>query len=149
MNHFEQQLLNNFQRDLPLVPKPFAHIAEQLGVSEEQVITALLALQTEGVVSRVGPVFTPRRVGASTLAAMAVPEQHLTAVAQQVSDYLEVNHNYQREHHYNLWFVATAASQEQLNTVLAEIEQQTGLPVMRLPLIADYHIDLAFNLQPQ
>jgi DNA-binding Lrp family transcriptional regulator len=143
----ERHLLNDFQHGLPLVPRPFAEIAEKLGTTEEKVIETLQALQTQGFVSRVGAVFRANSVGASTLAAMAVPEDKLESVAEMVSSYTEVNHNYQREHHFNLWFVATAADEAVLHGVLQEIEQQTGLAVLYLPMLEDYHIDLGFELQ--
>jgi DNA-binding Lrp family transcriptional regulator len=58
----------------------------------------------------------------------------------------EVNHNYQREHRYNLWFVATAADQALLDRALREIERETGCAVIALPLEQEYHIDLGFDL---
>jgi len=63
-----------------------------------------------------------------------------------VSEYPEVNHNYEREHRFNLWFVVTAESPERLREVLGEIEERTGLPVLDLPLVQEYHIDLGFEL---
>ena len=93
ISHLEQHLLNDFQRDLPLSPTPYADMAAQLGVTEPEVIEALRALQEKGVVSRVGPVFRPGRAGVSTLAAMDVPKEQLEGVAQLVSRYVSVNHN--------------------------------------------------------
>ena len=81
----EQRLLNEFQRAIPLTPRPWAQIAESLGVYETTVVETLQRLQTEGIISRVGAVFHPNRVGASTLAAMAVPEHELDEVADRVS----------------------------------------------------------------
>lgn len=146
-NSLEQQLLNDFQRDFPLATKPFALLAAQLGVSEEQVLTALQQLKADGKISRIGPVFTPNRLGVSTLAAMAVPSARLESVAELVNSYNEVNHNYEREHHFNLWFVVTAADQSRLDEVLIDIETRSGISVMSLPLLDDYHIDLGFPLE--
>ena len=103
-------------------------------------------MQQQGTVSRVGAVFRPRSIGASTLAALAVPEDRLEEVAQMVSSYPEVNHNYQREHHYNLWFVVTAPDEVALQRVLKEIEERSGCKVLFLPLVEDYHIDLGFDM---
>jgi DNA-binding Lrp family transcriptional regulator len=144
--HLEFRLLNEFQRDLPLTPAPFAAMAQQLGCDEATVIAELQRLQTAGTISRVGAVFAPRSVGASTLAALAVPPAQLEAVAAQVSQHAGVNHNYEREHRYNLWFVATAADEEALAALLADIGTQTGLPPIALPLVEEFHIDLGFDL---
>ncbi len=143
----EQQLLNDFQHGLPLSPTPYADIAEKLGVYESTVIENLQRLQTEGVISRVGAVFRPNRVGASTLAAMAVPEQELETIADIVSSFDEVNHNYERDHQFNLWFVVVATDDESLQSTLAEIEKRSGYKVMDLPMMEDYFIDLGFELR--
>ena len=143
----EQRLLNEFQHGMPLTPAPFADIARQLGVYETTVLETLKRLQTEGVISRVGAVFRPNRVGASTLAAMSVPQDELEAVAAIVSGFDEVNHNYEREHEYNLWFVVVAADEDCLQQVLAEIETRCGYPVLDLPLLDEHFIDLGFDLK--
>lgn len=147
MGGADLELLNRFQRDFPLTAYPFRVIAEHLGWSENEVLAALRRLKDEGKVSRVGAVFATRRLGVSTLAALAIPPERLEAVARLVNEYLEVNHNYQREHEFNLWFVLTAASMARLQVVLAEIGDKTGLPVLDLPLLEEFHIDLGFNLR--
>jgi DNA-binding Lrp family transcriptional regulator len=143
----EQHLLNDYQRDMSLSATPYADMAEQLGVSEEKILESINSLQDRGVISRVGPVFRPNRIGVSTLAAMAVPEQDVECVARIISAFPEVNHNYQRDHEYNLWFVVTASSAEHLDIVLYEIEQHTEYPLMSLPMLDDYFIDLGFKLK--
>jgi DNA-binding Lrp family transcriptional regulator len=143
----EQHLLNDFQRDLSLSATPFADMAKQLNVSEDEVLQAIQSLQDRGVISRVGPVFRPNRIGVSTLAAMSVPKHNLECVARIISAFPEVNHNYEREHEYNLWFVVTASSEEHLDIVLYEIEQHAEYPLMSLPMLDDYFIDLGFKLK--
>jgi DNA-binding Lrp family transcriptional regulator len=143
----EKRLLDDFQHDLPLSATPFADMARQLGVSENEVLDTVHKLQDSGVISRVGPVFTPNRIGVSTLAAMSIPAEELECDARIVSAFPEVNHNYEREHEYNLWFVVTACSEEHLDIVLHEIEQHAEYPLMSLPMLEDYFIDLGFKLQ--
>jgi len=142
-----QQLMNEYQHDFPLSTTPYADIATRLGVEEQQVIELLRELDTKGILSRVGAVFRPNRVGVSTLAAMAVPEHNLESVADIISSYAAVNHNYEREHHFNLWFVATAENAEQLQNILDDMEAQTNIRIMSLPMEKDYHIDLGFPLK--
>lgn len=139
-------LLNDFQRDFPLCPAPFAELASRLGVAEKVVLGRLENLRRDGKISRVGAVFAPKRIGASTLAAMAVPPEKLDAVAAAVNRFPEVNHNYEREHRYNLWFVVTAASEGRLQATLGAIEQAAGYPLIPLPLLEEFHIDLGFSL---
>ena len=142
----QHRLLNDFQRDFPLSPTPWRDMAEQLGVSEAAVLAALADMMADGLISRVGAVFQPNTVGVSTLGALAVPEHKLEQVAAWVSALPEVNHNYEREHRFNLWFVLTARDNAQLESVISSIEMATGLEVLSLPLLEEYFIDLGFPL---
>ncbi|MBF0125187.1 MAG: Lrp/AsnC family transcriptional regulator [Magnetococcales bacterium] len=142
----DRQLLDQFQHQFPLTPHPYADIAAQIGSSEEAVLERLQQLQQNGVVSRVGVVINHRRVGASTLAAMAVPAEQLASVAARVTAYPEVNHNYEREHRLNLWFVVTATDPDHLARVIGAIEHDTGLSVLSMPMESDFHINLGFPL---
>lgn len=147
LSDLEFALLNRFQRDFPLQLRPFASLADKLGSDETTVIERLRSLQQRGAVSRVGAVFAPHAIGTSALAALSVPKAHLEDVARHVSGFPEVNHNYEREHRYNLWFVVTAASSAQLQAVLHDIEEACNCgPVLVLPMLAQYHIDLGFDL---
>ena len=141
------RLLNDFQRDFPLEPRPYARIAGELGIAEDDVLAILGELSGAGAISRVGAVVRPNTVGASTLAAMRVPPEHLEAVADQISARPEVNHNYERDHAINLWFVVAAESRDAVLRVLGEIEAATGIQVLDLPLVTPFHIDLGFDLR--
>lgn len=147
LSELERRLLDRYQQDLPLTTNPYFDMACALNVSEQEVLTALQRLHEIGVLSRVGPVFRTHAIGVSTLAAMAVPAARLEAVAALVSSFAAVNHNYEREHTINLWFVVTAASELELSNVLKQIEHLTKIKVMSLPMLEDYHIDLGFELQ--
>ena len=142
-----KQLLNDFQRDFPLSERPYQDIADAVGVSEEEVLSALTELNSLDLISRIGPIIPPNHIGASTLVAMAIPEAQLQAVADIISRYPEINHNYEREHRFNLWFVAIATDTQHLNNVITAIEQETGFKALRLPLLDDFFIDLGFKLE--
>lgn len=150
MLHFDPidaRLLDEFQRDMPLVARPFAALGAHLGQSERQVIDRLTRLMAEGKVARVGATVRPNTAGASTLAALAVPEDRLEEVAALVSAEPGVNHSYLREDDWNLWFVATASGPAALATCLARIEAATGLAVLDLRLKRAFNIDLGFRLR--
>jgi DNA-binding Lrp family transcriptional regulator len=146
LSDLHKHLLNDFQRDFPLVERPYLEIANKLGVSEDEVLSALTVLRDNQLISRVGPIIPPNQIGVSMLVAMAVPVADLQKVADIVSRYPEVNHNYEREHRFNLWFVAVASNAEHLARILDVIESETGYPTQRLPLLNDFFIDLGFRL---
>ena len=140
-------LLNTWQHGFPLVREPFAHIAQALGQSEAGVLTAFERLQRAGAISRIGGVFAPGAGGAGLLAAMAVPTERLHEVAATVSAHPGVNHNYEREHGFNLWFVITGRDAAAVEAAMQALEQATGLPALRLRMQRAYRIDLGFDLR--
>lgn len=144
--HLHYSLLNDFQRDFPLVTRPYASIGDCLAEPEPDVINGLAYLRACGKISRIGAVFAPRTIGASTLAAMQAPASRLESIAAMISERPEVNHNYRREHEWNLWFVVAAQTSEQVDAALREIEESSGCRVISLPLQDEYHIDLGFDL---
>src|SRR5690554_1664832 len=82
LDTLDRRLIDSYQRGLPVTARPFQRMAEQLGVSEAEVITRLERLQVAGVLSRIGPVFEHSLAGASLLAAVAVPDDELHAFAE-------------------------------------------------------------------
>ena len=139
-------LLEDWQRGLPLVPRPFEAIAERAGTTETRVIKELALLRASGAISRVGGVVRPNTLGASTLAAVAVPEFQTAELAALIATEPGVNHVYLRENDLNIWFVATGPDRDYVDGVLKRIAHRTGLDVLDLRLEQSYHIDLGFAL---
>lgn len=157
ISQLQQDIINNTQKDFPLCARPYQAIANMLAtqtgedLNEAEIFNAMADLDTLEILSRIGPVFDHKKAGASTLAALAAPEQDLDRIADIVNQFDEVNHNYGRESHsqtekYNLWFVVTASDMVALKNTITDIELQTGLTVLVLPMEASYHIDLAFSI---
>jgi len=146
LNATDRQLIDSYQRGLPVCERPFQEMASSLGLTESEVISRLSALQEQQVLSRIGPVFEHSRAGASLLAAVAAPPEQMDRVAARINLAPGVNHNYAREHTYNLWFVMTAPDESTLDARLDELEHQLELPMLRLPMIEGYHIDLGFDI---
>lgn len=146
LSPLHQQLLNDFQQDFPLSPTPYLDIAQRFGISEAEVLTLFEELRDSKYISRIGPVIQPNCIGNSTLVAMAVAPDDLKSIAERISQYPEVNHNYERENRFNLWFVVIANDEAHLQSVIASIEKTTGYQTMQLPLLNDFFINLGFDL---
>lgn len=142
----ELALIDRWQRGFPLTERPFAQVGSDAGLDEASAIETFARLQEKGVISRIGAVVKPNTVGASTLAAMRVPVEMLDEVAEIVSAEPLVNHNYERTHAINLWFVVAGPDRQAVRATIERIEERTGLPVLDLPLAQAFHIDLGFSL---
>ena len=140
-------LLNDWQRGFPLVPEPFAEIAATCGMTQDAVLDGYGELLRNGAISRVGGVWGAGAGGAALLCAFAVPRHRLDAVAAIVSAHPGVNHNYEREHAYNLWFVLTGRNAASVAQALDDLEHRSGCRALRLPMRRAYRIDLGFDLR--
>ena len=139
-------LLDRFQHGFPLVSSPFAETGRAAGIDAETALQRYRAMIAEGLISRIGAVVAPNAVGVSTLAAMAVPQAAIEHVAAIVNAEPGVNHNYEREHGVNLWFVVSAPTEEDLTATLNRIAARTGYKVLDLRLEEPFHLDLGFSL---
>src|SRR6056297_2274650 len=137
-------LIDGFQSDFPVRERPFEVVGEELGISADEALERVEALRKDGIFRRFGAVLNPPVIGASTLAAVSAPEDRFDEIATIINDYRQVNHNYARDHEWNMWFVVTAGSQQRRDEILAEIEAETGCEVLTLPMVTDYYIDLEF-----
>ena len=145
----DARLIDHLHAGFPLEDRPFARIGEALGLPEEQVIERLRALLSDGVLTRLGPLFQIERAGgAYLLAAMEVPEDRFDAVTAQVNAHLEVAHNYRRAHRLNMWFVVAADSQQGVASCVRAIEAETGLPVFAFPKEREFRVELRLPALP-
>ena len=146
MDAIDRRLINALQGGFPICGRPYADVAERLGLDEDDVILRLERLLEGGVLSRFGPMYDAERLGGGlTLAAMAVPEARFDEVAAIVGGFPEVAHNYQRTHALNMWFVVATERPERIAEVLREIEAATGLPVLDLPKVEEYFLELRLS----
>lgn len=142
----DRQLLDNWQRGFPIVSRPFAQLAEALHIDENDVLERLTRMRKSGRITRVGATCAPNTVSASTLAAVAAPSERIDTVAEIIGSEPGVNHSYEREDHWNLWFVVTGPDRDYVNAALKRIEGRTGLQVMDLRLVRPFNIDLGFQM---
>jgi siroheme decarboxylase len=147
MDDIDKRLLNDYQRDFPLCAKPYEMLANKLSITENEVLARLNRLKADGHISRIGGIVKPGSVGASTLAALKVPKHRIDEVADYINGRVEVNHNYLREHKFNMWFVLNCSDGPVLQETVTEIENDTGLKVLVLPMLQDFHLDLGFGIK--
>jgi DNA-binding Lrp family transcriptional regulator len=142
----DRRIINALQDGFPIADRPFAEVAERLGLDEAEVISRLSRLLGTGVLSRFGPLYNVANMGgAMTLAAIGVPEARFDDVADIVNAYVEVAHNYRRDHRFNMWFVVACETPQEVAAVLADIEMRTGLPVLDFPKEEEFFLELKLS----
>jgi DNA-binding Lrp family transcriptional regulator len=122
------------QRDLPLVPRPFAASAGRLGLDEEALLARALELQEAGIMRRFGAVLRHRRVGyrANGMACWAVPESQIDAAGHLAAGYAQVSHCYHRPAYpprwpYTLFTMVHGQTEAQVEATVAQLGKKIGI----------------------
>ena len=146
MDALDCRLVNLLQEGIDVTERPYRTAAQQLGISEAQVVERVGRLLEDGYLSRFGPMFDAEKMGgAVSLCAMQVPADELETVAGQVNAMPEVAHNYERDHRLNMWFVVATEDANRLQAVVQTIEDLTGHPVYSMPKLEEYYIGLRLD----
>ena len=148
MDDIDRRLLNLIQEDFPIAAEPFAEVASQLGIGEDEVLKRIGRLKEEGIVRRIGAVFDVRKLGfASTLCAARVPEGQIREFVEAVNASPGVTHNYRRDDDYNVWFTMIAPGEEALESALAKIRRETGInDILSLRATRTFKINARFDV---
>ena len=148
IDDINRAILNRVQSDFPLTPRPYRTVAEDLGLSEDDVLNRLKGLKKEGFIRRIGGNFVPEKLGfISTLCAARVPEDKIDLFAATVNRYPGVTHNYQRNNEFNIWFTFIAPSMDEIHENIDRIRLETGInDIINLPATKVFKIKAQFNL---
>jgi siroheme decarboxylase len=146
----ERRLLNAVQKEVPLVSRPFAAVADQLGVTETDVLDGLRHWRdSKRVIRQISAIFDTRKLGyKSTLVAMAVPTDRIDEAAELVNAHPGVSHNYERSHDFNLWFTLAVPPGMDLETHIDRLHELTGATATRiLPTLKMFKIEVRLDME--
>jgi DNA-binding Lrp family transcriptional regulator len=107
------------QAGLPLTPQPYQRIAEQLGLTAEEVMKRMSAMQGQGIIRRIGAVPNHYKLGYryNGMTVWNVSDKLIDELGQKVGQLAFVSHCYHRPRHlpewpYNLFAMVHGKSQE-------------------------------------
>ena len=144
----DSAILNRIQSDFPITPRPFLTVADELDLTEKEVLERVARLKADGIIRRIGGNFVPGRLGfVSTLCAARVPADKIDYFAKIVNRYPGVTHNYQRDNDYNVWFTFISPSMQEIEDNLAKIAADTGVEdILNLPATKVFKIRAEFEV---
>ncbi len=129
----DRAIVEATQAGLPLVPAPFAVVAETLGISEEEVIARLKALKDQGIVRRIGAAPNHYRLGmtANGMTVWDVDDAVVDTLGEKVGALSFVTHSYRRPRAlpvwpYNLFAMVHGKSRDEVMAKRAEIAALLG-----------------------
>ncbi len=148
LDSIDSAILNRIQSDFPITSRPFLTVADELELTEKDVLERVARLKADGIIRRIGGNFVPGKLGfVSTLCAARVPTDKIDDFAEIVNRYPGVTHNYQRDHTYNVWFTFIARSMEVIEANLKKIAEDTGIEdILNLPATKVFKIRAEFEV---
>ena len=148
IDEIDRAMLNRIQSDFPITTRPYLSIAQDLHLSEDQVIMRIKRLKKKGIIRRIGGNFVPEKLGfVSTLCAAKVSRDKINKFTRTVNRYPGVTHNYRRDNKYNIWFTFIAQSMAEIKNNLENISQETGVKeILNLPATKMYKIKAHFDI---
>ena len=139
----DRRIVNALQEGFPLVSRPFAAKAVELGLDEDDLIARVARLRETGTVTRFGPFLNAENIGGGfCLCAMDVPPEKWESTLSFVNAQREVAHNYRRDHRLNMWFVLAVEDRGEIEAVARRIEATTRLEVLLFPKEREYFLDM-------
>jgi DNA-binding Lrp family transcriptional regulator len=131
---FEAALIEIVGRGLPLVPRPYAEIAERLGRGEQEVIDGIGRIMMRGDLKRFGVVVRHRKLGyrANGMVVWNIPDARVEELGSRISRYPFVTLCYQRPRRppawpYNLFSMIHGRDRDAVIDQVAQIVRQHGL----------------------
>ncbi|WP_407357126.1 siroheme decarboxylase subunit beta [Methanolobus sp. WCC5] len=138
MDAIDERILKITQNGIPLKKSPFADIAIELRISEQEIIDRLRKMKEDDVIRRFGASIGHRDIGivANAMCVWNVPDERVEEVGTIMAGFEEVTHCYERPRapgwDYNLFTMVHSYTREDCQEVAARISQATGIDDYKL-----------------
>jgi len=133
LDDLDRALMRATQAGLPLVPAPFAALAEQLGTTEDDVLARFQRFDANGVLRRIAAVPNHYALGYvhNGMTVWDVDDARVDALAQQITALGFVSHCYRRPRHepdwpYNLFAMVHGRDRSDTDAQVAAIAAVLG-----------------------
>jgi DNA-binding Lrp family transcriptional regulator len=133
IDDLDKKIIGLIQGDLPVDLRPFAVLAEKLGIAEDDVLAKVKSLKQRGIIRRFGATLRHQEAGFSSNAMVAwiVPDDRVDEIGRMMADFREVTHCYQRKPQkgwaYNLYTMIHGDGTEQCRQIAHQMSQETGM----------------------
>ncbi len=147
----DRRLLNLMQGRFPLDPRPYAAVAREAELPEDEVLARVQRLLADRIIRQVTPIFDTRAFGyGSMLVAAKVDPEHPWRAAKVINSHPGVSHNYLRNHDFNMWFTLAVEEDSELGLqgTLDVLQELTGAESIRqLPTLKLFKIRMDLEME--
>jgi DNA-binding Lrp family transcriptional regulator len=129
----DKKIISQIQKDLPVHPRPFALMAEKIGISEEAFIERVRRLKDTGIIRRFGATLRHQEAGfkANAMIAWNAPEGTVSELGKTLARFKEVSHCYHRaskgDWPYNLYTMVHGGSRQECREIAERMSAATDL----------------------
>jgi DNA-binding Lrp family transcriptional regulator len=133
LDDLDKKIIARLQGDLPLVPRPFAQMAQELGISEAKVVARVRTLAQTGVMRRFGATLRHQRSGfsANVMVAFKVSPKDADRVGEKLASHRRVSHCYLRKTNgyfpYNLFAMVHGRDEDECRRLVQEMAREAGI----------------------
>ena len=133
LTELDKKIIASIQEDLAVAERPYLSIAQNLGISEEQLLDKLKDLCKREVIRRFGATLRHQRTGftANAMVAWKVDEDRIEAVGQKMAAFQQVSHCYRRnpsrEWPYNLYTMVHASDERSCQQTARKMSEATSV----------------------
>jgi DNA-binding Lrp family transcriptional regulator len=148
LDDLDRAILNRIQIEVPLTKRPFQVLAQEYGISEDEMIERVRRMWDMGIVRRLGPILNYRAWGMSgVLVAAKVRKEHLGKARASIEDYPEITHAYLRDNAWNLWFTVIAENEDKRDEIIDRLGKQAKLEdIRKLPQSRSFKLGVKFEI---
>ncbi len=133
MTSLDKRIIAQLQENLPLTRAPYAELAQELGITEDELLSKLQEFKAKGMLRRVGAVLSHRRAGytGNVMCAWRVSVDKVEETGRLMASFPQASHVYQRPVYpdwpYNMFTMIHGRSRQECEAVVEEIAQKTGI----------------------
>ncbi len=151
LDDVDRRLLNLMQGRFPLVPRPYAEVAREAELTEDETLKRVSRLVDERIIREITPIYDTRALGySSMLVAAKIDAENPHRAAGIVNSHPGVSHNYLRDHEFNLWFTLAVEPDSKLGMdgTLDVLQRLTGAESIRqLPTLQLFKIRMDLEME--
>jgi DNA-binding Lrp family transcriptional regulator len=133
LDETDRRIIRATQAGLPLVPRPYHAVAEQLGLSPDEVMARIEDMLEFGIIRRIGLVPNHYRLGytANGMTVWDVPDERVDELGVRIGALDAVSHCYHRPRHppdwpYNLFAMVHGRSRDEVERQASAIAEILG-----------------------
>jgi len=138
LSEIERRVLSAIQGGFPTSQTPYRDMAEQVGISTDQLLSVLKDWKREGKLRRIGSIVDHFKVGlsAGAMVVWRVDPERVEQVGAILAGFREVSHAYERRTYdqwpYNLYTMVHGADGRQIEKIVDRMSRSCGIMDYRM-----------------